>query len=675
MNCLIGNVKRSIFALSQVAAVLFFLNLAGPSAVLAASTSEIPAKREFPLSPNINPCVDFHKYVCSEAEAGFKLREDRSMHTFAFNDSDERILDAKKAFFKKINQEKNLSPRDLQVKNVYMACMNEKAGVKQEKKALGELQKELSSAKNISDFMNLNMTNLLEGKESLIDFGSDANKDNSDVYDVVIRSDLMNLPEYSYYDNAELMKDYKSLVVDFLKIAEPKTKAADIEKRADALIAFEKEFVKIYPHPEVQRQRWSEKRQFSQKEIETNYPALHLEKILSQTPEKLLVSNPFPESLEFLQKHGIEENLATLKDFFLFSAGHGYLDDSNPAYFKKYFEFNRKYFGGPNKRPERDERCTKSVMRNFNREFDALMLPRLFPNFPEQKLKDVASKIRASIISGLEKNSWLSSAARKKAILKIETAKLYLIKPQNDKEWDFVPTKTYSQTNRIDNHQLRVKARFEKDLEDLKAPVNREAWGMGPLTVNAYYDPSANKFVLPIGILQYPFFVADGDIVDNLGAVGAVMGHELGHGIDDQGSKYDEKGNLVQWMTDKDLADFSGRGKKMVEQFNKAGHNGLLTLGENIADFVGVTFAYRAAFPEGKASPEDKKRFFISYGRVWCNVARPKAEENQLKTNPHALGWARINEQMKQQPAFAEVFQCKKGDPMYLDPKDRVQVW
>ena len=153
------------------------------------------------------------------------------------------------------------------------------------------------------------------------------------------------------------------------------------------------------------------------------------------------------------------------------------------------------------------------------------------------------------------------------------------------------------------------------------------------------------------------------------------MGHELGHSIDDNGSKYDFTGRLVSWMPAKDSEEFDRRSKKLVDQFNKVGHDGALTLGENSADLVGLTFAYHAAFPTGEGSKEDKQKFFVAYGRLWCSVARPEFEQLMRKTNPHAAGWARINEQIKHQPAFAEAFSCKAGDKMTLPEKDRLQIW
>lgn len=638
-------------------------------------SSEIPAKREFPINPEVNPCDNFHKYACSKAEASFKLRDDRSSHTFAFSDSDERLLEAKKQFFKNLPNEKKLDTRGQQLKDYYMACMNEAEGVKQEKEFITKLVSEIKKIKTPSEFVNYNIESLFNGGDSFFSFGGAPNKDNPKIYDVYLSSNIMNLPEHSYYEDKALMADYKNLIVDFFKIINPGQKQEDYQKKAEGIVKIELEFVKTYPKPAVRRQRWSEKREESQESMLKKYPNLHLEKILSKTPQNLMVTNSIPEGLEFLNKNLNAENLETFKDYYLYSMASDILDDSNQDYFKKVFGFSNKYLGGPAVRSDRQERCTQKVMYSFMLELDSVMLPRLFPNFPEEKVRAVASKIRDSIIKGMQRNTWLSAKAKEKAIAKIEKARLYLVKPQNDREWDLKPVKKYSSTKRLENRTLLKKSMMEKDLLDLKSEVNHDAWGMGPLMVNAYYDPTSNKFVLPIGILQYPFFDVSGSVIENLGAVGAVLAHELGHGIDDQGSKYDENGKLSQWMSMDDLKEFSRRGQRMIEQFNKAGHNGMLTLGENVADLVGLTFAYNAAFPDGNGSIEDKKKLFLSYARLWCNVSLPKQDENQLKTDPHALGWARINEQVKHQTGFAEAFSCKSGDKMTLSDKERIQIW
>jgi len=242
-------------------------------------------------------------------------------------------------------------------------------------------------------------------------------------------------------------------------------------------------------------------------------------------------------------------------------------------------------------------------------------------------------------------------------------------------QWHFNPIVAYSPTEPITNYEKLGIAMQQRTLDELKTKRDSSIWDMGPLTVNAYYSSDDNKFVMPIGILQYPFYDPNLPLEVNLGSVGAVIGHELGHGIDDQGAQFDAEGRLKQWMTDNDVKNFKSRGHNFEKQFNRIGHNGKLTLGENIGDLTGVTFAYRAAFPDGKGTDEMKRAFFLQYARVWCGVMLPKQKEMRLKTDSHSLGWARVNQQMKNQPDFAKAFQCKAKDAMVLPEKDIVRIW
>ena len=198
---------------------------------------------------------------------------------------------------------------------------------------------------------------------------------------------------------------------------------------------------------------------------------------------------------------------------------------------------------------------------------------------------------------------------------------------------------------------------------------------MGPLTVNANYTPPYNRFEFPVGILQYPFYDPSEPEEVNLGAIGAVIGHELGHAIDDHGSDFNADGVFKAWMLDADKKMFDEKSKYLITQFNKIGHNGKFTLGENIGDLVGVSTAYRAAFPKDSGSKELKKKFFLQWARTWCQVERKGVTEQRLKTDPHALGYARVNEQVKQQSGFKEAYSCKPNDPMVLPENEIVKIW
>jgi putative endopeptidase len=656
--------------------ILFFSN----SVVFASDSPEvssaIPDIRKFELNTKINPCDDFHAYVCSNVEGQFKLRDDRSSHTFAFDDSDERILEKKKDFFKNIDKEKKLSARSQQLKDFYKACMNEPESKKEELKLVQQLKSEVAGIKTIEQFEKINRENLTNEKWGVIGYEILPNTDDPTIYDVTFDVAFMGLPEHSYYDNKQLVDAYANLIADFFNTIYPNEDKAEHLKRAQAVIDFEKRFKEVYPFPAEFRQRYTQPRRISREDFLKKTSALNLQSFFDKNiPEKTLVRDFIPESLDFLQKEMKTENLQVLKDMYTYRNAREFMDDAYPELFQKRMDFRHQFLGGPLTRPDRQERCTESVMGAFGRELDYEMLPRLFADFPKEKMRLVAEKIRTSILTGIEKNTWLTAQSKKGALEKIRTAKLQLVQPIKDKEWDFKDILKLSSKYPYANALKLTMAGHKRTFKKLREGVNQEAWGMGPLTVNAYYSADKNKFVMPIGILQYPFFIKDGDVIENLGAVGAVIGHEIGHSIDDQGSKFDSTGKLKQWMAEEDIKKFQERGKKMIEQFNKIGHNGYLTQGENIADLVGLTFAYNAAFPEQKGSEEDKKKFFVAYGRLWCNVTREKAQEMQLKTDPHSLGYARINEQVKHQTGFQEAFSCNRNNKLYLDEADRIQIW
>lgn len=635
----------------------------------------IPEKRSFPVSEELKPCNDFHAYVCAKAEADFQLRPDRSSHTFAFSDSRERLLQKKQSFMLDLPNSEHLNPTTEQIRSFYLSCMDEKAKAASERSLVQNMLQQLNPLKTKEAVLQWSSDATLKGDHGLLDFDNSPNQGDPLTLDIYFNVNLMRLPDHKYYENPQLMEDYQKLLTSFFASIRPSEGQSKAEQRAKQQIKLQKDFIKVYPVASVRRDRWSEKHEQTQAEALKKYSHLPLQTLLRLTPASAKVSIPVEEGLKFIDEHLADYSVDTWKDSLLLSNVNGALDDAYPGYFKEKFAFDQKYFGGPTQRAERQERCTLAVGGRFLRELDSAMIEKIFPNFDQNKVESIAAAVRSSIRQGIEKNKWLSTEARKEAWEKITVAKLQLVKPRTEKEWDFTPLRIYTKDDFHGNDRTYRQAQIAKVLKELTEPANQEAWGMGPLTVNAYYSGSENKFVLPIGILQYPFYLNEGDLIENLGAVGAVTGHELGHGIDDKGSKYDRKGRLIQWMNENDLKEFQGRSSRLVKQFQDAGFDGKLTLGENSADLVGLTFAYNAAFPDGRGSAEDKRRFFTSYARLWCTVARPDYLELLKKTDPHSAGYARINEQVKHQPGFAEAFQCKSGDKMYLPENERISIW
>ena len=637
-------------------------------------TSVIPERREFPINEKINPCDNYYEYACSKAIAGFKLRDDRSRHAFSFSDSFERILIEKKSYLKKLLTQKDFNVRSKQLHDNYAACMDTKSRSTEERDVLQKAIDEMNRVKTKEQFSQLLMTKSLQGHEGLVGSFNNTNLDDNNIYDfMVLPSRLASLPEVSYYQKKELMIEYQKLVTDFFLLT---GSPASTENRAKAVIEFEMKFMNKYPTPAKRRLIWSQRNYTTKKKL-LAMKSLSLAPLLDKVPSHIKIRNPMPGALSHLSNMIATEPLSVLKDVYLYQVNSDLLDHAYPSFFEKKFSFSHKFLGGAPKRADLDERCARIVMRSFDKEIDAELFDTFFPNFPEKKFLKTLELVRSSIIDGLSENKWLSATAKKNAIKKITMAKFQVVKPKTVNEWNFNPVATYNPKSYLGNKLILEAKKEERKFEKLAKPIDKTIWYMGPLTVNAYYDGSNNQFVMPAGILQYPFFDTTGKEWANLGAIGAVVGHELGHGVDDQGSKYDENGRLRQWMTDEDLKNFKLRGEKLVKQFNDVGHDGNLTLGENIGDLVGVTFALAAAqkiMPEGQKD-EATKEFFLQYARAWCSVTRPKMKERLLKTDPHSLGVARVNEQMKHQAEFARVYQCKSTNKLVIPESERVKIW
>lgn len=644
----------------------------------SSSEYDIPDRREFPINEKINPCEDFHQYVCSKVEASFKLRPDRTSHIFSLYDARERLLSRKIKFVENLTQENGLPERPQQFVDFYKACINEEDRLKDELNWVQKISGEILQINSIEELLDYNYQNFLSGKPSLINFGITPSALDTKKLVAYLLINLSYLPERSYYEKADLIEAYEDIVLSILKIVEPETSEKALKSRAKRVVKFEAEFAKIFPLPAERREIFSQNHETTQSEVLRKHPKLRLkETFFKMLPSDVAVSNYLPAINDYVSEKLNNENLKTLKDLYSVQLVSSFVEFSEANLHKKQFNFRHKFLGGPAVESPNNEKCTIAVMQNFAKELDELMIQREYGQFPEAKVIALAEQIRLSIIDGMKKNTWLSDEARSEAIKKIQVAKLQLVKPKNSKEWNFLPVKKYNPKQSIANSFLRNQAKFEHQLNSLKSGRNKDAWNWGPLTVNASYNPVENIFNLPMGILQYPVFDDQNSEIENLAAMGVIIGHELGHGLDDQGARYDSSGVMRSWMTEADRESFKKRSLGLIEQFNQIGHNGKLTLGENIGDLVGVSFAYKAAFPETSSMTdlEKKRQFFISYAKVWCGVRTEGEKERYLKTNPHSLGYARINEQVKNQKGFAEAFSCQPGDRMTLPEEKRVSIW
>jgi putative endopeptidase len=282
----------------------------------------------------------------------------------------------------------------------------------------------------------------------------------------------------------------------------------------------------------------------------------------------------------------------------------------------------------------------------------------------------------------------MSEATKQKALEKWASFTPKIGYPDKWRDWTGL---SIQPDNYFANVQAADKFNYAYMVDKIGKPVDRTEWGMTPQTVNAYYSPQKNEIVFPAAILQPPFFSATADDALNYGGIGAVIGHEMGHGYDDQGSKFDAQGNNVNWWTDEDRKAFEARTDKLAAQFDSYEAlpgkfvNGKLTMGENIGDLGGLNAAYDALQMALAKNPKEAKskidgytqdqRFFLNWARVWRGNIRPEAQLTLLNTDPHAPAQFRAIGAPSNMPAFAQAFQCKAGDKMVRDADKQVKIW
>ncbi|MDX2192232.1 MAG: M13 family metallopeptidase [Gemmatimonadales bacterium] len=300
------------------------------------------------------------------------------------------------------------------------------------------------------------------------------------------------------------------------------------------------------------------------------------------------------------------------------------------------------------------------------------------------RMLGLVQNLLATFDDGIGQLAWMGPETRKAA--KAKLAKFTVKIGYPDKWEDYSALKVVRGDHAGNMLRSRV-ADWQRNARKLGGPVDRLEWGMTPQTINAYYNPSMNEIVFPAAILQPTFFDPAADDATNYGAIGGVIGHEISHGFDDQGSQYDGDGNLRNWWTDDDRKAFEARTSKLVAQYDAleaAGQkvNGKLTLGENIGDLSGLTVAYRAWQRSlGGRAPEvidgftGPQRFFMGWAQGWRQVARDEAVRQQVLTDPHAPNQYRVNQVLRNMPEFAEAFGVKEGDRMWLAPAERVAIW
>ena len=392
-----------------------------------------------------------------------------------------------------------------------------------------------------------------------------------------------------------------------------------------------------------------------------------------------------PEFLKAFNHQLQEAPLDTWKTWLRWRLIHDRAQYLSQAFYDEWFHFERTVLSGVAAQQPRWKVCVSSTDATLGEALGRLYVEKHFPPEAQRRMQQLVANLRAALGEELQSADWLAPETRQNALRKLASFDPRIGYPSKWRDYSGVKV---TRGSYLADKQAAIEDERRFTASKIGKKLDRTEWTMTTPTVNAYYTSTRNSITFPAGILQAPFFDLEADDAVNYGAIGVVIGHEMGHGFDDQGSKYDADGNLKNWWTDQDRAQFEKRAACIVNQFDSIDvgggkhHTGKLVTGEAMGDLGGATLAYKAYHRSlnGKEPPvidglTGDQRFFLAYARVWAANQRPEAMERQLATDPHPLAKYRTNATLANMPEFHKAFGCKLGDPMVRPPAEQCRLW
>ncbi|MGD1069568.1 MAG: M13 family metallopeptidase [Bryobacteraceae bacterium] len=626
-----------------------------------------------------NPCDDFYQFACGAWLKNNPIPADQATWG-RFSELIERNQTALRQILEQAASDTSATDPDTRkIGDYYASCMDEKTI---DSKGLAPLQPELDRIAHISGPQDLaaEIARLQKmGVDVLFNFSS--GQDFKDSNMVIGQADQggLGLPERDYYFRedskaVETRKEYVAHMVRVLRLlGEPEASA---NKEASDAMAIETALASA--SLDVTARRDPEK--VYHKMSLTGFEALddsfdwsrYLALIQAPSMESLNVAVPdfFKGGQALLKSQTLEAWMSYLALHLIHSRAMmlpAKFDDEN-------FAFYGKYLTGAQQKRERWKRCVDATDGALGEALGKAYVAKTFGADGKQRTLDMVKNIETALGRDIGQLTWLTPATKQKALEKLHAVTNKIGYPDR---WRDYSALSIVRGDALGNAMRAEEFEFNRQIQKIGKPVDRTEWQMSPPTVNAYYDPNLNSINFPAGILQPPFFERQADDTTNYGAIGAVIGHELTHGFDDQGRQFNAKGDLDDWWTPADAKAFDERSQCLVDEYSSFAlpgglhMNGKLTLGENTADNGGLRIAWLALMNDlaGKTLPAkdgftSAQRFFLAFGQVWCENEREELKRQQVQTDPHSISEFRVNGVVSNMPEFRQAFGCKAGQPM-----------
>jgi putative endopeptidase len=531
-----------------------------------------------------------------------------------------------------------------------------------------------------------------KGVPAFFGFGVGQDVKNSEQYSCYLSQGGLGLPDRDYYTKEDeksktIRKEYMTHIANMLALTD--YNGDQSKQAAEEIMALETALAKASMTRVERRDPDKTYNKRTIEELKNDYPHINWNGYFEtvglnkKNPEFFVVGQPlfFAELNHLL---GVTP-LKTIRHYLKWNTirnASGYLSNKFGA---ESFRFYGTVLTGTKEQKPRWKRAVNASNAAIGELVGQEYVKVVFTESSKKRVNEMVDNLRAAFKSRIEKLDWMSAETKTKALEKLASFNRKLGYPDKWTDYTALEIKTDSY---LENNYRASTFESDRELDKLGKAVDKSEWNMLPQTVNAYYSPLMNEIVFPAAIMQPPFFDPEADDAVNYGAIGAVIGHEFSHGFDDKGSKFDAKGNLNNWWTEEDKAKFQARTNVMVNQYNQykvedsLTVNGELTLGENMADFAGLTVAYDAYMLSIKDKEQTKidgftpqQRFFIGFAQVWRANSRPESLRQQVLTDPHSPAKFRVLGPLANMPQFYEAFGVKEGDNMYRADSIRVKIW
>jgi len=608
----------------------------------------------------------------------------------SFNEINERNLANLKSLMTDLakNENPTSGSNEQKLRDFYLTAMDSIAIEKDGMKPISDDLKLIDAIKTQSDLFKTTALLNKKGISGMLGFYVYSDFKNSNANTCYLGQTGIGLPDKDFYFEAQ----YESIKKEYVSHIERMficlgNNASEAKSQAKIIMDIETNLAKYSQNATEQRDVEKQYNPFKIEDLKAMTSHIdwdiYFSAIGMKTPSVLVLNQP-----QFYKGLNQFINLVKISDWKVFLKWK-LISDAAPYLSSKFvnesFKFNGTVLSGKKQMKPRYKRVQGAVDETLGEALGKMYVDKYFDEYSKKKVTIMVDNLISSYRLRINSRDWMSAETKAAAQLKLDKIIRKLGFPDNWIDYSNLKITTNSYWNNVSNGR---EFQYNRMLAKIGKPVDRMEWGMTPPTVNAYYNPTSNEIAFPAGIMQVPFFDPSADDAFNYGVMGAIIGHELTHGFDDQGAQFDADGNLKMWWSDTDFKNFKNKTKLIIEQFNNYKAidtlhvNGELTQGENIADLGGLTMAYYAykRTLDGKKSPvldgfTGEQRFFISWAQGWKTLMRDAYLKQMIATNPHSPGNFRAIGPLSNMPEFYEAFDVKEGDGMFIPVEKRVIIW